>query len=351
MALTSPGVQVSVIDESFYTNAEPGTRPLIIVATAGNKENSSGTGTAAGTTSAYNGKVWTITSQRELAETFGDPVFKVDTSGNPIHAGELNEYGLQAAYSFLGVSNSALVIRAELDLNELLPKADAPGGEPEDGTFWLDTANSSWGIFQWDGRTAVAGGQNFTNKVPVAVAEAGIASAPSDSAAGSYVVVAGETGDENIVSIYYRSLYTTSGANTGTGSWVKVGSDEWVTAFPTISQTSANPGTLSALTLSLGGVTINTTGGNLASLVADINGADGPFGARLNGAGKLEIFTVSAETDSLAISEVLGVGDTSVLTALGITAGTYPAPKLAISKHTEVPQFKASGEARPTGSV
>ena len=33
MALTSPGVQVSVIDESFYTPAEPGTTPLIFVAT------------------------------------------------------------------------------------------------------------------------------------------------------------------------------------------------------------------------------------------------------------------------------------------------------------------------------
>ena len=37
MALTSPGVEVSVIDESFYTPAEPGTTPLIIVATAQDK--------------------------------------------------------------------------------------------------------------------------------------------------------------------------------------------------------------------------------------------------------------------------------------------------------------------------
>jgi len=34
MALTSPGVEVQVIDESFYTPAEPGTVPLIVVATA-----------------------------------------------------------------------------------------------------------------------------------------------------------------------------------------------------------------------------------------------------------------------------------------------------------------------------
>jgi len=41
MALVSPGVQVSVIDESFYTPAEPGTVPMIFVASAQDKTNSS----------------------------------------------------------------------------------------------------------------------------------------------------------------------------------------------------------------------------------------------------------------------------------------------------------------------
>ena len=49
MALTSPGVQVSVIDESFYTPAEPGTVPMVFVASASNKQNAAGTGTAQGT--------------------------------------------------------------------------------------------------------------------------------------------------------------------------------------------------------------------------------------------------------------------------------------------------------------
>ena len=50
MALISPGVQVSVIDESFYTPAEPGTTPMIFVVSAQDKANASGTGTARGTT-------------------------------------------------------------------------------------------------------------------------------------------------------------------------------------------------------------------------------------------------------------------------------------------------------------
>ena len=52
MALSSPGVEVKVIDESFYTPAEPGTVPMIFVATAQDKQNGAGTGTAPGTTAA-----------------------------------------------------------------------------------------------------------------------------------------------------------------------------------------------------------------------------------------------------------------------------------------------------------
>ena len=39
MALISPGVQVSVIDESFYTPAEPGTTPMVFVASKQDKTN------------------------------------------------------------------------------------------------------------------------------------------------------------------------------------------------------------------------------------------------------------------------------------------------------------------------
>ena len=119
MALVSPGVQVSVIDESFYTPAEPGTTPIIFVATAENKTNGAGTGIAPGTLAANAGKVYLLTSQRDLVETFGDPVFKTDANNNPINGGEQNEYGLQAAYSYLGVSNRAFVVRADVDLNAI----------------------------------------------------------------------------------------------------------------------------------------------------------------------------------------------------------------------------------------
>ena len=154
MALVSPGVQVSVIDESFYTPAEPGTVPMIFVASAQDKTNSSGTGTAQGTTAATAGKVYLMTSQRELAETFGDPVFKTDANNNPINGGETNEYGLQAAYSYLGVANRAYVVRAGVDMGQLEATATAPAANPESGTYWFDTASSKFGIFEWNGASA-----------------------------------------------------------------------------------------------------------------------------------------------------------------------------------------------------
>src|SRR6056300_408958 len=159
MALVSPGVQVSVIDESFYTPAEPGTTPIIFVATQENKTNPGGTGVAPGTLKANAGKVYLMSSQRELAETFGDPLFYTDANNNPIHGGEQNEYGLQAAYSYLGVSNRAYVVRADIDLTAISASSTPTTANPANGTYWLDTQVTKFGIFEWNGSA-----ESATNK-------------------------------------------------------------------------------------------------------------------------------------------------------------------------------------------
>ena len=164
--LGSPGVNVTVIDESFYTPASPGTTPLIIVATAQDKSNASATGTAAGTTAANAGNVYVITSQRDLSDTFGTPLFYTDSSSNPIHGGELNEYGLQAAYSALGVSSRAYIARADVDLAELTPTTSAPTGTPVAGTYWLDTDASLYGINEFDASGVIG---SFTTKTPLVI--------------------------------------------------------------------------------------------------------------------------------------------------------------------------------------
>jgi hypothetical protein len=174
--LNSPGVVVQVIDESFYTPAAAGTAPMIFVATAQDKTNPSGT-IAAGTTKANAGKVWLVTGQRDLTDTFGTPVFYTDVSGNPLHGNELNEYGLQAAYSSLGVSSRSYVVRADIDLAELAPQSSAPLGEPVSGTYWLDTASSVFGIKEWNSIT-----QKFTVKTPIVLHD----DSPAESFNGSF---------------------------------------------------------------------------------------------------------------------------------------------------------------------
>jgi hypothetical protein len=157
--LGSPGVSVTVVDESFYTPAAPGTIPFIFVATKQDKTNPS-KGSAQGTTKANAGKVWLITSQRDLTDTFGTPLF-YQNNGTSIHGGELNEYGLQAAYSLLGVTSRAYVARADVDLGQLQAATTVPAGDPLSGTYWVDTDASLYGVFEWDSTA-----KTFTNKIP-----------------------------------------------------------------------------------------------------------------------------------------------------------------------------------------
>ena len=343
MALSSPGVQVSVIDESFYTPAEPGTVPLIVVATAENKQNGGGTGIAPGTQVANDGTVYLLTSQKDLADTFGDPVFKTDSNNNPIHAGEQNEYGLQAAYSLLGVSNRAYVVRANVDLDQLNASATAPDANPANGTYWLDTQNTAFGIFEWNDAPATAGGQMFVNKTPIVITDPnkidGVLPKTSVGAIGSYAIDATQTP----VSAFYKNT---------AGEWVKVGSNDWQTSIPTI--------TGDTFVSAVNGETFLINSNSIAISVGGASGIDGVI-EDINNAAIAGItatkLTVGAATKiqifSTGVAVVITAG-TASLANLGLTAGTYQAPKLAIDKHTAVPQWK-HGTTAPnvaaTGSV
>jgi len=339
--LVSPGVQVSVIDESFYTPAEPGTTPMIFVATAQDKANASGTGTARGTTKANAGVPFLLTSQRDLSETFGDPLFYTDSNNNPIHGGELNEYGLQAAYSYLGVSNRAWVVRADLDLGSLQASATAPAANPADGTYWFDTQISRAGIFEWNGNAATStGGQSFTNKIPTFITDktklvgdqATGNPKPSVGQIGDYVVVATTT----INKVFYKN---------SSGTWVKVGTDAWIASWPvaTGSQnvTPANTGE----TFTINGNTINTAA-DVATIVGNINtaGSGNGFSASVIDS-RVNLF--STDGTDLIVAE-----GTGLMAELGFSAKTYYAPKLSVGPHTSIPEFKSTDtEPAPTGSV
>jgi hypothetical protein len=215
--LGSPGVSVSVIDESFYTPAAPGTTPLVFVATAQDKSNASGTGIAQGTTAANAGKVWLITSQRDLSDTFGTPLFYTDNSNNPVHGGELNEYGLQAAYSLLGVSSRVYVARADVDLGALTANTDIPKGEATAGTYWLDTTSSLWGVSEWN----ASGRGSFVSKTPLVINDDNV----------SEVIVGGAPKDEfGRPGDYAMLVISDNGATVFNGLWYKTdaSSSAWV---------------------------------------------------------------------------------------------------------------------------
>ena len=150
-SLVSPGVQVQVIDESFYGTSGPGTVPFIMMATAQDKSQPGrSTSTAPGTVQANANRLYLMTSQRELLQTFGNPKFYTQ-GGTPQHGNELNEYGLYTAYQYLGLANRAWVMRADVDLAALSPSTVQPSGDPLNGDLWMDLSNSSWGLFRSNG--------------------------------------------------------------------------------------------------------------------------------------------------------------------------------------------------------
>jgi len=149
--LTSPGVQVSVTDESVYGPAGAGTVPMLFIATGEDKADPTLTesdGIAKYTKSANAGKPILVTSQRELTQYFGNVDFR-KVSGTVQQGDETNEYGLLAAYSFLGQASAAHIVRADVNLTELRPSSSAPAGDPANNTYWLNPTGASMGIFEY----------------------------------------------------------------------------------------------------------------------------------------------------------------------------------------------------------
>ena len=370
MALTSPGVEVTVIDESFYTPAEPGTTPLIVIASSQDKLNAAGTATAAGTLKANAGKAYKVTSQKELVDLFGVPTFKKTASNTPIHGSELNEYGLLSAYSLLGVSNSAFIVRADVDLDELEGSSTAPGANPADGKWWINSGSTTFGIQEWNGAAVTTtGGQKFAAKTPIVLTDGDASKidngAPKTSVGsiGDYAVVF-ETVDgsgsfsaskEN-ATMWYKS--SGNGSTVTQGAWVKVGSNDWSASHPTIVGDT--------FTASSGNFTINgtnfTVSGTLDDLVTSINGAitETQGIVARNVSGRLYLYSDgslddgigdSSKSNAIVIDDGLS-GPQITFSELGITKATYYGPELHIDAHTNVPEFKTGDTTpRPTGSV
>lgn len=353
MALVSPGVEVTIIDESNYLPAPTNSVPYILIATAQNKISGSGVGVAAGTTAANAGKVYLISSQRDLVNTFGNPFFYSTTAGAPINGYELNEYGLLAAYSVMGISNRAYIQRADIDLSELTASLTRPTGDPANGTYWLDTTETVWGIFEWSYTTNA-----FTSKTPIVITDTDDldAGVPKDSIGniGDYCVVATNASNP----VYFKSPgNTVSDPVVDANSWVLVGSDAWKNSWPTVIGTETNPTLTNGQSIYLNDTLVTISGTTVSAMATAINNASIAGVSAKNVDGKLEIYVDSAGTNDGSTDSGNGIldvtnGTGTLLTDLGITARLYYAPVLQQSPNYTVPQWRStSTEPHPTGSV
>ena len=345
MALTSPGVEVSVINESFYVPSDAGTTPLFIVASSQDKKNGAGSGTAAGTQTANANTVYLISSQRELTETFGDPKFYTDASANPLHGYELNEWGLQAAYSFLGVANRAYVLRANIDTNDLLGSANAPTARPVDGTYWFDLASSTYGIFEWS-----QSDQKFTAITPTLITS--VTDLVGNSSTAFPKTSIGSVGDYAINTTHVSNkIYKKTASNT----WVHLGSSAWHLSLPVFTVSSGTTVT-SGHNIQVNGVQVQAAGTALSDVATAFSNANVPgVSASVNSTtGNLEIFHNGlAFGDSTAGFNTIRLeeGNGTLLSDLGLTAGTFNTNKFLQASHTSRPTWKTADENRPSGSV
>jgi len=351
MALTSPGVEVIVIDESQYIPSAVNTVPYFMIATAQNKVSGDGVTIAAGTTAANANKTFLITSQRDLTATFGVPFFYNTTTGTPINGYELNEYGLLAAYSALGVTNRAYIQRADIDLTDLTASLTRPTGNPANGTYWLDTSASVWGIQEWSEDNGT-----FTVQTPLVITDTADV---VNYSGGDYTPQAsiGSIGDYAISAVaehidgYYKNESNT---------WVALGSRAWQTSHPTITGTNAPSSLTVGYNMYINGnlVTVGATN-TVTGFAAVINTAaiTGVTAAAVS--GQLEIYANSlATSDGSTAGEghvVIQPGPNSgaaLLTLLGIAEGEYFTPVYFPGYSYQAPRWRTTDtEPRPNGSV
>ena len=405
MALVSPGVQVTIIDESQYLPTAVTSVPFILLATAQDKANGSGTGIAPATTKANANKLFTVTSQRDLVSLYGNPFFYKTTDGTPIQGYELNEYGLLAAYSLLGTTNKAFILRADIDLAALVGQVSRPTGAPVDGTFWLDTTNSTWGIQEWNLQTGT-----FTNKVPMVIVEP--SQTVQQTGFGPFSIYApsqnvGNIGDYAIVqtpAAHYLSttiaepyvFYKAGGDPTGPfyNSWIIVGVGfPWHSLWPVLTGTLVTPLAtgqtfyvrgfdITGEPITYGGngsdtpaagvgapITI-TSGTTVTNLATSINaqlaeyGMDNIMSVALNATNTQLIWTgITDNLDSITFSAQPG---STILQSLGIAVAgksvtsigsglvTYQAwtPLTQWGTNAQTPRWRTfDATPRPTGSV
>jgi hypothetical protein len=338
MALVSPGVQVTVIDESNYAPAAVGSVAYALIATAENKVAPGGASFAAGTLAENAGRLYTITSQRDLITTFGNPIFKTTAGGAAINGDEQNEYGLLAAYSALGISNRIYVQRADVDLGALEGTTNRPLANPSNGNIWLDVGSSRWGILEWS-----FAAQDWIRKNPSVIttdqflAEDNFTPNVNFGSIGDYTVNA-----YNPYNPVFYKIYN--------NTWQHVGSPEWQIGIPAVTGTVSNPVLSSGGTISINGTQIILPGAATVTTIRDTINSAGVVGILARVANNQLVISANASATNSAVN-IQNVSGT-VLSNIGIVPGIYPAAATSIAPNTEVPEWQGNAfVGKPSGSV
>lgn len=347
MALVSPGLEITVTDESQYLPTAVGTVPFVLLASSENKTINGVT--APGTLKANAGKIYGISSQRELATTFGYPRFRQSSTGTPLHGNELNEYGLMAAYSALGLGNRVWVMRADVDLEQLVGTSIRPTGKVGNGTVWFDTQTTDFGLFEFD-----RANNNFSKISPLVINNA------SDCITGTTQpkTSVGNIGDYAVVLIDFNNfVYYKDSTNT----WNQVGSAAWANGINVVESTTSTVNLPAGSAFVINGTTVNvvasiTTMSALATLISGagitgisasvVNGRLG-IAASTTAAAGAGTCTIASATIAPVNAGSFVIGSSYVITTLGNTDFTL----IGASANTVGLTFTATGAGAGTGTA
>ena len=379
MALVSPGVSITINDQSQYVASNVGSVPLVILATAQDKSYNGAY--ASGTSKSSAGKLQSFTSQRDLVTAFGTPSFQLSSAGTPVNGSELNEYGLLTAYSALGLGNQLYAIRADVDLAGLTGTGVRPHGAVANGTYWMNLAASDFGIYESDAATesfnSIAGDLLLITDAAQVYNNSGVYTPlASVGQQGAYALVFTDTAgaDVSTIRLFYKASATsTAGGTTGAtanlaNTWVQVGSSDWQRSVVTLQGTKvpgqgSNPALIGTSTFVINGQTV-TTGGSSSTVlqVANVINTAAIPGVTATASNGLLTFFVTSSASSNGIDAdgklVVTDGTGSPLFKCGVVAastnGTATAycPYFFYGTYAQEPSQGWFGTTpRPSGSV
>ena len=321
MALVSPGSQLTIVDESQYVTSGPGTTALVLLATAQDKLNPAGT-IAKDSTLANSNQLLSFTSQLDLVTALGYPTFQQSASGTPLDGDERNEYGLMAAYSALGQSNLLYAIRADVNLNDLKPTSIRPKGNVADSIVWLDTADTSWGLYSWDATNGV-----FSKITPIVIT---LESQQTNNGGVMYPLQT--IGNITDYAMVFSSLTTAINIfhKNDINNWVQLGSVTWQASAPAvasnvfvynqIANTPAVSGT--ADTIKVNGITVTVGDTTTTSTVNGVYTKINLSSSTLNAAGIYASITPTGQIRFAATKNAISGDPNNTFSVTATAVGT-----------------------------